>query len=366
MVPRDLRLGQQRHEGGGGTDGEGGAVFEEGVEDDAGLEAVGQGQCPGVRHTGREFVDHAGDVEERREGEVGRALGDAAAGALALGVEHDVAVGVHGALGRAAGARGVADEGGVVRGEPRVGGAVRAGAGHGAQVVGVGRGGGAPAAQHTRVVAALEVVGAGGEGDADRGVGGRGPQVLRPGVVAADQRGHLGVAQDVADLAGLVHRVDGDGDAARLPDAEQRDHEVRGVLERDHGAVAAPEAALHEVGRYGVGEPVGLGVGQPAVEVGERGAVGGAAHRGLEGVQDAGSRVDGAALHGVEVGEPGLVLVRGHGYGPSARGYSAVPAAVCVGVGASAAGAVCSIRSSFCWRRLMPLSQRSGSEARAV
>lgn len=51
-------------------------MLQEGVEHDRGVEAVGEDEGAGVGEAGRELADHAGDVEEGREGEVGGALGE--------------------------------------------------------------------------------------------------------------------------------------------------------------------------------------------------------------------------------------------------------------------------------------------------
>ena len=202
------------------------------------------------------------------------ASGRREAGALPLGVVHDVAVGVGGALGGAAGARGVADQRDVAAGRGRGPRGPRDPARRdGQQVVGVRRLRQPLEVQHPSVVPGLEVQFAGGQHDPYGRVGGGLAQVRLPGAVGADQRGDLAVPQDVADLAGLVHRVDGQDGRAGLPGAEQGEHEVRGVLQHDGDPVAALQAARGEVSGDGVGQLVGLAVGQPAVEVGEGGAV---------------------------------------------------------------------------------------------
>lgn len=320
---------------------------------------------PAVGEAGGELADHAGDVEEGREGEVGGALGDRVAGDLADGVVRERAVRVHGALGGAAGAGGVADEGGVGGGEVRI---VRRGvalAGHGREVGGrrprrpgrgvrggVRRGGGRRARQgvrrpariryggrgeEPRVVTGLEIPVAGGQGDAyvrtARGLA----HVPRPRPAVADQRGGAGVAQDVPDLAGLVHRVERDDDGPGLPGGEDGEHEVRGVLQHDGDPVPAADAVRREVVGDGVGQRVGLGVVGAAVEIGERGALGGPGHGLPEEVQHGRRRRDGRALGRAEQPEPGPGGVRG-------------------------AHRV----SHFCWMWFIPLSQRSGSVARAA
>ena len=99
VLPGDVRVGGERHEGGGRADGVGGPVLGEGVQDDARLEAVGEDQGARVGDAGGELADHAGDVEERREREVAGALGEGVAGALALRVVGDVALGFMAPLG---------------------------------------------------------------------------------------------------------------------------------------------------------------------------------------------------------------------------------------------------------------------------
>ena len=139
VLPGDVRVRGQRHEGGRGAHGVGGPVLGEGLQDDARLEAVGEHQGARVGEAGGELAHHAGDVEERGEREVGGALGDRVAGPLALGVDHDVALGVHGALGGAARPGGVADQGGVRGGEFPAAGGGQPAAGHRDQVAGPGR-----------------------------------------------------------------------------------------------------------------------------------------------------------------------------------------------------------------------------------
>lgn len=318
-------------------------MLREGLQDDARLEAVGEDQGARVGHAGGELAHHAGDVEERGEREVGRALVDGVPGPLPLRVDHDVAVGVHGSLGGAARPGGVADECGVLGGELPAVRCGESGARHGHQVAGpvAGAGRGEPfEAEHARVVGRLEVELAGREGDphARRGLGG-GPQVGVPGAVGADQRGDLGVLQYVTDLAGPVHRVERDDGRARLPGAEQREDEVRGVLEHEGDAVAAPQPFGGEVPGHGVGQFVGLAVAQASIEVGERGVLGGPPDGRAEGVDHGLGGVHGGPLGLAEQGGPGLRRVDRVGHAPTP--------------------------SHFCCRWFMLPSQRSGSSARA-
>ena len=62
---------------------------------------------------------------------------------------------------------------------------------------------------------------------------------IGPRVLAAHDRGDSGVGEDVGELV-PVHRVQRDDDTARLPRAEQRQHELRDVLQVDREPVALP------------------------------------------------------------------------------------------------------------------------------
>lgn len=335
------RVRGERHERGRGAHGVGGPVLGERVQDDARLEAVREDEGARVREGGDQLADHARDVEERREPEVRAAFGDAESGALALGVVRDVAVQVRGALGRAAGAGGVADERDVVRARVAAFGRPVARAGDGQEVVGVrGLRHDALEREDPLVAPRLEVQFAGGEHDPYGRVRRGLAQIRLPGSVRADQGGHVGVVQDVGDLARLVHRVDRDDGGARLVGGEQPDHEVRGVLQHEGGTVAAPEAARGEMPGDGVAELVEFAVAEAAVEVGDGGAVGGLADRGAEGVQ-----------HGVG---------RGH-RGPLRLGELPEP-----GHGRVDRGAHFCAASHFCWMWFMFDSQRSGVAALAA
>lgn len=336
MVRRDVRVGGQRHEGGRGADGVERPVFGEGVEDDPGLEAVGEDQRARAVEAGGELADHPGDVEQRCHREVHGRLGQREAGPLPLGVVHDVAVRVGGSLGGAAGARGVADQRDVGRAEGAVAGCLVPVPGDGEEVVGRLVHGQSPEGQHAFVIAGLEVPFAGRQDDAYGRVCGGLAQIRVPGAVGADEGDRLGVVQDVPDLAGLVHRVDRHDRRAGLPRAEQGEHEVRGVLEHDRHAVAAFHAPGGEVPGHGVAQLVEFAVAQPSVEVGERGAVRGVRDDVREGVHQGVGGVHRTALRLAEQGRPGPVGVAGH---------SAV--------------------SHFCWRWFMFVIQRSGSAARA-
>lgn len=338
MVRGDVGMGGQRHEGGGGADRVVRPVLGEGVQHGTGLEAVRQDERARAVQTGAELADHAGDVEQRRHREVDGRLGQSQAGPLPLGVVHDVAVRVGGALGCTTGARGVADQGDVGRTRVAVLGRLVTCAGDGRQVVGVGGRRQPLEGQHARVLAVLEVQLAAGQHDAYGRVGRRLAQIRLPGPVRADQRGHLTVPQDVPDLPRLVHRVDGHHGRARLPGAEQGEHEVRGVLQQDRHPVAALQATGGEVPGDGVAQLVGLAVGQTAVEVGEEGAVRGVGDGPAQGMHQRVGGVDRGALGVVEQAEPGLGRVTGVGH---------------------------RLASHFCWRWFMLVSQRSGWAALA-
>ncbi len=278
MLRGDAGVGGQGHEGGRGADGVVRPVFGEGVQDDPGLEAVRQDERARAVQARAQLADHAGDVEQRRQREVDGCLGQTQAGPLPLGVVHDVGVRVGGALGGAAGARGVADQRDVRGPGVAAVGRLVAGARDGREVVGVTGLRKPLEGQHARVLAGLEVQLASGQHDPYGRVGGRVAQIRLPGPVRADQRRHLAVPQDVADLPRLVHGVDGHHGRARLPGPEQGDHEVRRVLQQDRHPVAALQAAGGEVTGDGVAQLVDLAVGEAAVEVGEEGAVGRLGH----------------------------------------------------------------------------------------
>ncbi len=194
------------------------------------------------------------------------------------------------------------------------------------------------------VVPGLEVLVRGGQGGPHRAAPHGLAQVRLPRAAVADQRCGPGVAQDVPDLAGLVHGVDRDHDGPGLPGAEDGEHEVRGVLQHDRDPVPAADAPRREVTGDGVGERVGLGIADPAVEVGQRGAFGGPGDGFAKGVQHRGRRGHGRPLGGGEQPDPRPGGVRRAVRG-SVRGHRV---------------------SHFCWRWFMPLSQRSGSVARAA
>lgn len=332
--------GHERHIGGGGADHVRRAVLAQRVEDDARLEAVGQRHGGARDEAGGQLADRAGDVEQRGEREERGAVGQDAVRALPVGVVADVAVGVHRALGEAAGARGVADQRDVAGGQAGVGQRRSRGARvrGGEQVLRVVRRC-APLRQDARVVPGLQVEFTGRQRDPHRRTG-RGPADVRvPGTVGADQGGHPGVLQYVGEFALLVHGVDGHDRTAGLPGAEQGDGELRHVLQDDRQPVAAREAAGGQVPGEPVGQFVERAVGQPAVEVRERGAAGDAGDDLAERVQQGDRRVGEGVQFLGEVPQPGLAVVRAHASRPS---------------------------SSFRCTRFMPSIQRSVSPARAV
>jgi len=110
-----------------------------------------------------------------------------------------------------------------------------------------------------------------------------------------------------------VHRVQRDDDTARLPRAEQRQHELRDVLQVDREPVALPESVLGEVGGHTVAEFVDLAVVEGASEVPDGRPVRGGFDRGREHVE----RCPGGDLpHGTRVlvvpVHPGPVVVPAH------------------------------------------------------
>ncbi|CAA9426569.1 MAG: hypothetical protein AVDCRST_MAG66-2997, partial [uncultured Pseudonocardia sp.] len=74
----------------------------------------------------------------------------------------------------------------------------------------------------------------------------------------ADEHGGAGVAQQQVELALPVHRVDRDDDAAGLPRAHHRDHELRDVLQVHRHPVTRCGPAVEQRGGEGVGELVQL------------------------------------------------------------------------------------------------------------
>jgi hypothetical protein len=85
-----------------------------------------------------------------------------------------------------------------------------------------------------------------------------------------DQDRGLGVLQQLGKLALLVHRVDGDGDPARLPGPDLGDHELRHVLREDRDPLARSEALGGDPRGERVGQGVELGEADAAVEVADR------------------------------------------------------------------------------------------------
>ncbi len=110
----------------------------------------------------------------------------------------------------------------------------------------------------------------------------------------------------MADLGGLVHRVERDDRRPGLPGAEQREDELRGVLQHDRDPVAALQPPGGEVPGHGVGELVRLAVGEAAVEVGEGRMARGPGDGVTEGVHQGLGGVDGGPLGLAEQREPGL------------------------------------------------------------
>ena len=104
----------QRGEHGDGADRERRPVLLQRVEDDVGVEPVGQDQRHRHQQADRDVPDQAGDVEQRRDAEEPVVLAQPDPVAVDLRVEHDVPVGVPRALRRAGRAGGVGQERGVV------------------------------------------------------------------------------------------------------------------------------------------------------------------------------------------------------------------------------------------------------------
>ena len=249
-------------------------VLGEGLQDESGVEAVGEHQGAGAVQAGTELADHAGDVEQRRETVQRRALAQRAELAQRGGVRAEVAVGVGGTLGRAAGAGGVADQRDVLEREARLRRRRSSGSGGLEEVVRARRLFAGNRAEHTFVVAGLELQFARGERDLDRAVRDERADVAVPAGLRADERLDARVGQDVGELAVAVHRVDRHHDAAGLPGGDQCDDELRDVLQHDREPVAAGESGGGEVAGDAVGKLVQLAVVQPRVEVRDRRGVG--------------------------------------------------------------------------------------------
>ena len=228
--------------------------------------------------------------------------------------EDHVAVGVHRALGHTGRARGVGQEGDVVRRERHrrrdlpavlrdelgeVGRALGALLGH--------------PLEQPLVVPALVLELAGGEHELDVGVGHHLAADLLVQRLERDQHLGAGVLEQVAQLADPAHRVDRDHHPAGLPGADHRDDELRDVLQVDREPVAALEAVRQQPARERVALLVELGPADHAVEVGQRGPGGVGLQPGLEHLEGV-RELDLVVVRLVAVqGQPGPVVVVAHG-----------------------------------------------------
>ena len=104
-----------------------------------------------------------------------------------------------------------------------------------------------------------------------------------------DQRDDVGVVEEVVELALDVAVVDVDGDRADLDDREHRDDVLDAVLGVDRDVVARPHPLRLQVVREPVGVGLQLGVGDDPVPDLHGGVVG----RGVDGVLEEVSDVDG-------------------------------------------------------------------------
>lgn len=242
------------------------------VDDELGMEPVGQDQ----RHAGedrrRQVRDHAGDVEQRSQPEdaVGRRI-EAGPVAERGGVERERRVGADRGFRRTRRPRGVREQCGVVRT-----GARRRRAAPGMRVddfpeiVGACEPSAPGGAEHPRVVDPLTVELGGRHDVADRGR--RDDLRCDIGVehLEAHQGDGPGVAENGLELVEEVHRVDEQDRRARLPDPEHGDDELRDALHVHGDDVAAADVIASQPVREGVGIRVDLGNRREPVEVPDR------------------------------------------------------------------------------------------------
>jgi hypothetical protein len=264
--------------------------------------------------------DHAGDVEHRHDTEHDVFMADVGPQAAGEDVVLQAAVPVHAALGVAGGAAGVGQHGKVVgahRGHRRRGGAgqrIAPGGGAGGQRdIGVEPVGPA-SGQQMVVIGAAAGQHLGQPRDEQVLRGHAGGQPLRAEVGAGDGQHGAAVLDEVLQLRGAVHRVDGHDDGVRAQDGVVGDDELRAVLQADEHAVALPDAAR--------GQPAGqardlrgqLGIGCRLAQVEQRRPVREAACADKQVVgQGGGGRLDGMR----HTGRPERVVRSGHDGGVS-------------------------------------------------
>ncbi|PVX72437.1 hypothetical protein C7402_1247 [Paraburkholderia unamae] len=227
------------------------------------------------------MADQSGNVKERRHAENRAALAQADEIAVRLRVEREIAVRADRAFGAAARSRGVDEHGGIVGREgDRCGLATLRGPRRPQEIASaLACSGCIPLRdEHARVVARLHGARAGGE-HVWRGLA-VGLDALDHFAhhfaferVVADQHARLRIVEQQPQFARAVHRVDRHHHRARFPDAEQRDHKLRHVLQIERDAIAASHLVVVQHAGYGVAPRIERLPVEPAVEVEQRAGV---------------------------------------------------------------------------------------------
>ena len=235
---------------------------------DRGVEAVAEHERHRHQHGHGQVRDQARDVEQGRDSEHDVCRREARPVAVRLGVEDDVSVRVHRALRRPRGPRRVRQERDVVGIESDGVEAVpREAPAQIQQVVRVQRSPTPDIRQQRRHRVAEEIELGRRDGDANAGAG----QHRRRHIVIqgfeADERRRLRVAENERELAFLQHRVDGNHDAADLPDRQHRHGKLRHVLEVHGDPLATLDPELVEGRGEAVAEDRDLVQRQRPVEV---------------------------------------------------------------------------------------------------
>jgi hypothetical protein len=262
---------EQRGEGRDRADGERRPVLEQRVEDDVGVEAVGQHQRRRSQQADLDVTDQSGDVEQRCDTEDRAVAAGPHPVPVDLGGEDHVAVGVHRPLGHPRRPGRVGQERHVLRRQPdrwRDLAPVR-----GDELAEVGR---ALVSLPRRpgeqplVVPGLELQFAGGQHQPHVRVRDDAAADLAVECLEREQHRRAGVLQQVGQLPLAAHRVDRHHHPAGLPGGHHGDHELRHVLQVHRQPVTRGEPAAQQTGREGVTELVEFGAGDDAVEVAQR------------------------------------------------------------------------------------------------
>ena len=220
-------------------------------------------------------IEHgAGDVEQGSDGEHDVPVDDA--GALTeveCGGQH-VRVGVERALRWAGGPGGVGEQREVVPAEFDQGRPPAAKAREEFDEVAVGRRRGARGGlEHPRIVAGLEIEGAG----ADRESHAAASQGLRRGRgahVFAEDADRLRIVDEAAEFVSAVHRIEHQRCCADLPQRQQSEDVLRHILQVDAHPVTAPDAPLAQRDGEGVRQVVDLTGREDAIEIGHGRVIG--------------------------------------------------------------------------------------------